>query len=139
MNRGFRDLVAFKRGMEVVVAIYSVTEAFPKREMYGLVAQLRRAAIGIISHIGEGDGRITYGERRQFLSQSRGSLCEVEAQILAAHELNFLGEAEMLHITKLIHGTGRAITGLIRWVQQKELAAAKPRTRATANPGQRTS
>jgi four helix bundle protein len=134
MVRSFRDLVAFKRGLEVVVAVYDVTATFPKHELYGLVSQMRRAAIGVISHIAEGEGRITTGEWRQFLSQARGSLFEVEAQVIAAHELRFIAEPEAHHILRLIHGTGRALTGLIKWVQRKELAAAKPRDRATAQP-----
>ena len=135
MARAFRDLVAFKRGLEVVVAVYDVTNTFPKQELYGLVSQMRRAAIGVISHIAEGEGRISLGEWRSFLSQARGSLFEVEAQIIAAHELGFITEAESHHISTLIHGTGRALTGLIKWVQQKEIAsAAQRRDRATAQP-----
>lgn len=133
MVKSFRDLVAFKRGLEVVVAVYDVTATFPKHELYGLVSQLRRASIGVISHIAEGEGRVTPGEWRQFLSQARGSLFEVEAQIIAAHELRFIAEAEMRHISTLIHGTGKALTGLINWVRRRELAA-QPRNRATAQP-----
>ena len=95
------------------------------------MSQLRRASIGVISHIAEGEGRVTPGEWRQFLSQARGSLFEVEAQIIAAHELRFIAEAEMRHISTLIHGTGKALTGLINWVRRKELTAAQPRNRAT--------
>jgi len=132
MAKSFHSLVAFKRGLEVVVAVYDLTERFPRREMYGLVAQLRRASIGVISHIAEGNGRITNGEWRQFLSQARGSLYEVEAQLIAANKLGFIGEAEVFHITRLINGTGRALGGLIKWVQKQEAAAKKPRDRVTA-------
>ena len=72
--RQFHDLVAFKRALEVVVAVYDATATFPRREMYGLVSQIRKAAIGVISNIAEGQGRLTDGEWRQFLSQARGSL-----------------------------------------------------------------
>jgi four helix bundle protein len=96
------------------------------------VAQLRRASIGIISHMAEGEGRITFGEWRQFLSQARGSLFEVEAQLIAAHELKMLREAEMLHVTKLIHGADRALSGLIEWVRRRELQVKQQRNRATA-------
>ena len=133
------DLVAFKRALEVVVAVYDVSANFPPREMYGLTAQVRKAAIGIISNIAEGHGRLTFGEWRQFLSQARGSLFEVEAQLTAAHALGFLPEPALLHVGKLINGTGRALSGFIKWVHKRELATAKPRNRVTAQPVQRTS
>ena len=134
MPKSLHDLVAFKRALEVVVAVYDATANFPRREMYGLTAQVRRASIGIISNIAEGQGRLTYGEWRQFLSQARGSLFEVEAQLLTAHALGFLPESALLHLRKLIGGTGRALSGFIEWVQKRELATAKPRNRATAKP-----
>ena len=120
MAKSFKDLVAFQRALKVVVAVYDLTETFPARERFGLVSQLRRAAIGVISHIGEGQGRLTYGEWRQFLSQARGSLFEVEAQLIAAHELKFVREAELRHATTLIRSAGRALSGLITWVRNKE-------------------
>ena len=122
MAHSYRTSVAFKRSLEVVVAVYDVTAKFPKHELYGLTSQLRRAAIGIISQIAEGNGRATYGEWRQFLSQARGSLFEVEAQLIAAHELGFVAEAEHAWVTKLINGAGRAISGLMKWVRKQELA-----------------
>jgi four helix bundle protein len=105
--------------------------------MYGLVSQVRKAAIGVISNIAEGQGRLSYGEWRQFLSQARGSLFEVEAQMIAAHELMFLQEASLLHIRKLLAGTDRALCGLIEWVRKRE-RAGKPGNRATGQPVQRT-
>jgi len=139
MARTFKDLVAFKRALEVVVAVYDATTTFPRTETYGLVAQLRRASISVISHIGEGQGRLTHGEWRQFLSQARGSLFEVEAQLIAAHRLAFLGEAELQHMTQLIRGAGRALSGLIEWVRKEEKRAKQPRNSATQQPVQRTS
>ncbi|HJQ36670.1 MAG TPA: four helix bundle protein [Thermoanaerobaculia bacterium] len=64
--RKFHDLVAFKRALEVVVAVYDATATFPRQEIYGLVSQVRKAAVGVISNIAEGQGRLTYGEWRQF-------------------------------------------------------------------------
>ena len=129
--RQFHDLVAFKRALQVVVAVYDVTATFPRREMYGLVSQARKAAIGVISNIAEGQGRLSFGEWRQFLSQARGSLFEVEAQMIAAHELTFLPEASLHHIRTLLAGTDRALCGLIVWVRKREQAAKKPGNRAT--------
>jgi len=134
MAKTFKDLEAFKRSLGVVVAVYDVTAKFPKHELYGLVSQLRRASIGVISHIAEGQGRLTYGEWRQFLSQARGSLFEVEAQLIAAHQLAFLKEAELLHVTRLIRSAGRALSGLIDWVRKHESRSKQPSNLATQQP-----
>ena len=131
--RKFHDLVAFKRALQVVTAVYDVTSTFPRHEIYGLVSQLRKAAIGIISNIAEGQGRLSFGEWRQFLSQARGSLFEVEAQLVAAHELSFLQEASLRHIRTLIAGTDRALSGLIRWVRKQE-RTGRPGDRVTGRP-----
>jgi four helix bundle protein len=128
MAKSFKELEAFTRSLRVVVAVYDVTATFPKQEMYGLVAQLRRASIGVISHIAEGQGRLTYGEWRQFLSQARGSLFEVEAQLIAAHELKFLTPDDLMRLTELIRRAGRALSGLIEWVRKHEHTASNPAT-----------
>ena len=139
MAKTFKDLVAFKRALEVVVAVYDATAKFPRAETYGLVAQLRKASISVISHIGEGQGRLTHGEWRQFLSQARGSMFEVEAQLIASNRLGFLREAELEHMTRLIRSAGRALSGLIEWVRKEEKRAKQPRNSATQQPAQRTS
>jgi four helix bundle protein len=80
----YRDLVVWNKAMELVTEIYRVTHNFPKEELFGLMSQLRRAAVSIPSNIAEGKGRISKGEFRQFLGNARGSLAEVETQILIA-------------------------------------------------------
>jgi four helix bundle protein len=138
MNRSFRDLVAFKRSLEVVVAIYRKTESFPRSELYGLVSQMRRASIGVISQIAEGEGRLTFGEWRQFLSQAQGSLYEVESQVIASRELGFISASDETELSLLIRGAGRAVSGLIRWVQMKESEQKKDShqvTRSAKNKG----
>lgn len=134
MAKSFKDLVAFQRALEVVVAVYDVTARFPKAELYGLVSQLRRAAIGVVSNIAEGQGRLTYGEWRKSLSDARGSLYEVEAQCIAARQLRFMNDRELQEITRLIRRTGRALGGLIEWVQAKEGSTKRPSNSATQQP-----
>ena len=108
-----------------MVDIYRVTQAFPKAELYGLSSQLRRAACSVVSNIAEGQGRLTYGEWRQRLSEARGSLYEVQAQVIAAHRLEFLDGDAANHLEKSAASTARALQGLIEWVQRKESEGKK--------------
>ena len=131
----FQDLVAFQRAIELVEKIYAVTESFPKTEIYGLTSQLRRASLSVMSDIAEGEGRLTAGEWRQMLSQARGSLFEVEAQLLVAQRLRFLDEPTSLALDVHVRRTGAALLGLIRFVQSKERRpplTPQPRNPATS-------
>lgn len=76
--------------MALVTEVYLRTRGFPGDELYGLTAQLRRAAVSIPSNIAEGHGRRSTGEFKQFLGHARGSLAEVEAQVLIARDLCYL-------------------------------------------------
>jgi four helix bundle protein len=88
--------------MELVTEIYRATQRFPKEELFGLTSQIRRAAISIPSNIAEGKGRLSRGEFRQFLGNARGSLAELETQILIAQNLNYLNEAEVMRILAIV-------------------------------------
>ena len=129
----FDQLVAFQRAMALVREIYCATESFPKDERYGLTAQLRRASISVIRHIAEGQGRLTAGEWRQMLSQGRGSLFEIEAQLLAARELKFLDAASFLRVRMAAKSVGIALAGLIKYVCSRE--PRQPGHLATRPPG----
>src|SRR5574337_1314593 len=80
MAGSYRDLVAWQKGLDLVVEIYRITERFPKSEMYGLTSQLRRAAVSVPSNIAEGQAHFSKQEFRHFLRHSRGSLAELETQ-----------------------------------------------------------
>ena len=134
MSKSFRDLVVYQRALDLVVTVYEVTSRFPRYELYGLTSQIRRASIGVLSHLGEGQGRLTYGEWRQFLSQSRGSLYEVDVESEAANRLGFLPDADHRRVIRDLRRTGRALSGFIAWVQKKERAAKQPSNRATRQP-----
>src|SRR5271170_8467159 len=90
--RSYRDLAVWKKSMSLVLDIYSNTQTFPKIETYGLTSQLRRAAVSIPSNIAEGQARLSTGEFKHFLGNARGSLAEVETQILIAKDLSYLEE-----------------------------------------------
>jgi four helix bundle protein len=87
--RGYRDLRAWQHAMGLVTEIYRATRSFPKDEIYGLVSQLRRAAVSIPSNLAEGHGRNSRNEFRQFIGHARGSVSEVETQIGIAKNLGY--------------------------------------------------
>jgi len=128
------NLVAFQRAVDLTVEVYELTRSLPKQELYGLTSQMRRAAMGVASNIAEGQGRLTYGEWRQFLSQARGSLFEVEAQAMVAERLGFFTSEQQVRIATSVRKTGKALFGLIRWVKSQERRPSKPRSPETSQP-----
>jgi four helix bundle protein len=102
--------------------------------LYGLTAQLRRAAVSVPSNIAEGQGRLSFGEWRQFLSHARGSMFEIEAEIVIAERLGFAPEVDVIRIRKSMRETGKALAGLIEWVKKQERITKQPRNPATKQP-----
>jgi four helix bundle protein len=90
MSHSYRDLIAWQKAMMLVKHIYLHTRCFPKEELYGLASQMRRASVSVPSNIAEGQGRASKEEFKQFLAVARGSLLEVETQVLIAADLNYL-------------------------------------------------
>jgi four helix bundle protein len=112
---GHRDLVAWQQAMELVRLIYCLTRSFPKDELYGLVSQMRRAAVSIPSNLAEGYGRNSRRELHQYIGQARGSLCEVETQVEIARDLGYLNAAPAGELLAKIARVGRLLTGLRNW------------------------
>ena len=104
--------------MELVTEIYSVTQSFPRQEMYGLVAQLRRAAVSIPSNLAEGYGRNSPKELHQFIGHARGSLAEVETQIEIAQNLGYLKIEVAAQLQARVAHLVRMITGLRAWSER---------------------
>ena len=90
----YKDLIIWQKSFKLVLLIYKLTENFPEKERYGLINQLRRAAVSIVSNIAEGFSRKSQKEYTQFLKISYGSSSEVETQLLLAEELQF-GKKEL--------------------------------------------
>src|SRR3990172_7143085 len=108
-----RDLLVWQKSMDLVVAIYRITQKLPSHEQFGLISQLRRAAVSIPSNIVEGYGRQSSGSYRQFLSVSRGSLLEVETQIEICVRLGYLTEEDTSGVLAGITELGKMLTSLI--------------------------
>lgn len=91
----YRDLVVWQEGMELALALYLATEAFPKHELYGLVSQMRRCSVSIPSNIAEGHARSSTLDYLRHLSITVGSLAELETQLLLSKELGYLKENDV--------------------------------------------
>ena len=111
--RSYRDLVVWRKAMVLATDVYRCTETFPKAELYGLTAQLRRAAVSIPSNIAEGQGRVSTGEFKQFLGHARGSLLEVETQLQIAQNLKYLLPEHCTILLEQSSEVGRVLNGLI--------------------------
>ena len=117
--RSYRDLVAWQKAMDMVKSIYCCTQTFPKSETYGLVSQLRRAAVSVPSNIAEGHARQSTGEFKQFLGHACGSLMEIETQILIAEDLGYLDSTKSVPLLERTAEIGRILNGLLRALPNK--------------------
>ena len=91
-----KDLEAWKKSIDLVKDIYSITKDYPSSEQFGLVSQMRRAAVSIPSNLAEGSARFSDKDSTRFIDISLGSLAELETQIIIAKELNFIKENQTL-------------------------------------------
>jgi four helix bundle protein len=114
--KSYRELQVWQRSIQLSVALYRLTRAFPREEIYGLTSQLRRAGVSVASNVAEGYGRGSKGEYRNFLGMARGSALEVQTQLVIARELGF-GDP------KLISGAENLAeeTGKMLWAMMQKL------------------
>ena len=96
--KSYKDLIVWQKSMDLVQMVYQATKEFPREELYGLTNQLRRAVVSIPSNIAEGHAHRSTAEFRNFLSIARGSLAEVDTQLIIAERLNYLEPAKLREI-----------------------------------------
>src|SRR5271154_6205002 len=118
MAKSYRDLEVWRLGLDLVEIIYRSTAEFPKSEIFGLAAQMRRAAVSIPSNIAEGQARTSSKEFLHFLSYALGSLAELETQIELAGRFRYLEAEEVLAHTALL---GKMLHGLQRSIRERTL------------------
>jgi four helix bundle protein len=109
MVNSHKDLFVWQRSMDLVESIYRLTTSLPASEQFGLIAQMRRSAVSVPSNIAEGYGRQATGEYRHHLLICRGSLLELETQLLLCRRLKYSSEqesdpllAEITEISKML-------------------------------------
>lgn len=98
----YKELIVWQRAMELVVAVYKLTELFPKTEIYGLISQMRRCVVSIPSNIAEGRRRSTKKDYRQFLIIAYSSGAELETQIEIAKRLHFGKDLDYSKVDSLL-------------------------------------
>lgn len=114
MLNSYKDLIIWQKAMALVKEVYRLTKYFPKSEVFGLVSQMRRAAVSIPSNIAEGYGRKSRKEFHHFLSIALGSAAELETQILLAESLDFLKDVTQFNnCTSLLHEVMKMLNKII--------------------------
>jgi four helix bundle protein len=112
--QNFRDLIVWQKSRELAVSVYRYTKLFPEDEIFCLVSQMRRAVISVSSNIAEGFGRTTAKDRVKFYGIARGSLLELESQVLIAESIGYISEKERLILEQEIWEVSKILSGLIR-------------------------
>ncbi|EKD63303.1 MAG: S23 ribosomal protein [uncultured bacterium] len=110
----FTDLDAWKEGHRLVLAVYEMTKAFPKTELFGLVSQMRRCVVSITSNIAEGFSRKSYREKAQFYAISNGSLTELQNQLIIAKDIKYITQQKFETASEQAIKVKMILGGLIR-------------------------
>ena len=113
MADAFSDLRVWQTAMDLAIAVYHETSSFPRHETYSLTQQMQGAAVSIPSNIAEGKGRRSRKKFQQFLFHARGSLLELQTQVMIASRLKYLPEDRAQVILDHAAMIGRSLTGLI--------------------------
>ncbi len=113
-TQSYRDLVVWQKGIELAKLLYPLSARFPSEEKFGLISQIRRAAVSIPSNIAEGQARHTTGEFVQFISHAEGSVAEVDTQLFLAVELDFIRNEQAARCFDLIGDERRMLNALRR-------------------------
>lgn len=124
VESSYRNLNVWKKSIDLVLLIYRLTKPFPRDEVYGLTAQLRRASVSVPSNIAEGQGRKANNDFRRFLHLAMGSLMEVETQVIIAAQLGYIDGAALARVENDTREIGRMLNGLMANLPE-------PRPRAT--------
>ena len=125
MSGAFQDLRVWQDAMSLAAMDYRTPNGFPRHELYGMMSQMRRAAVSVTSNIAEGKGHRSDREFVHYLYHARGSLYELQTQVLLAHELAYLSADAKESLIASITTVARSLTGLIRSMDCEAAVAGK--------------
>lgn len=117
--KSFTDLLVWKEAHKLVVIIYKTVKSFPKEELYSLSDQMKRCSVSITSNVAEGFSRQTKKEKLQFYFMAKGSLTELQNQLLVARDVGYLPAKEFIEIAKQTVTVHKLLNGLIKSAQSK--------------------
>ena len=122
--KSYQELVVWQKAMALAQQTYTLSQSLPKNEAYGLLAQMRRAAVSVPSNIAEGHGRLTDSQFRHFLGNARGSLYEMQTQLELASNLGYLDRKHVCELMNQGREVARLINGLIAVLGQPQKRGA---------------
>jgi four helix bundle protein len=117
-TRHFRELVVWQRAMTLTKNIYETADTFPRKEIFGLTSQIRRAAVSVPSNIAEGHGRLSDKQFAMFLGHARGSLYELETHLEIAHFLGYIKHESLISLLEKCAEIGRMLNGLLQTLNE---------------------
>lgn len=123
--RDYTKIEAWKLADDLTVAVYERTRTFPREEIYGLTAQLRRAAYSVPANIAEGSSRESKRDYLHFLYIARGSLSEAQYFLHLSHRLGYLSDSSYPHLVEQVKLTFGCLHGLVRAVERESSKLAK--------------
>ena len=126
--RSYKDLEIWRKAIQLIRKVYIITKTFPKEETYGLMNQMRRAAISIASNIAEGKTRQTKNEYIQFLYIALGSISELETQVIISKELNYIDERNEKELYENTDHISRMARNLIKSLREMGKKIHTPQT-----------
>jgi four helix bundle protein len=118
-SRSHKDLIAWQKALDLAARVHDETSRFPRFEQFGLAAQMRRASVSIVSNIAEGTARRTTREFVAFLHFARGSLAELETQMLLAVRVGYVAAIKNDELQPAVDEVGRLINGVLRGLRTR--------------------
>ncbi|OHB65136.1 MAG: hypothetical protein A2Y77_02480 [Planctomycetes bacterium RBG_13_62_9] len=111
--KDYKEMIVWQKGIDIADMVYSVTDRFPRDEVYGLTSQMRRAGVSVPSNIAEGFVRRSTAEYRQHLYVSLGSCAELDTQLIIAGRRKYIAEAKLIQVTEELNHETRMLVSLI--------------------------
>ena len=117
--KSYKDLLIWQKGIEIVKETYLLCDKLPNKELYGLQSQMKRAAVSIPSNIAEGYGRNYTQNYIQFIKIARGSLLELETQVIISKELGLVNDSQYSKLISLIIEENKMLNAFIKSISNK--------------------
>lgn len=117
--KGYRKLIVWQKSMDLVEKVYLITQDIPKKEQFGLISQIQRAAVSVPANIAEGYGRMHPGDYLRHLSIARGSLMELETHLTILVRLKYVPREKALEIWPILQEINRMLTSMILNMKKK--------------------